>query len=361
MGRILTYLAHSFWPMEAMVRGLEQVSKRPVVRRSVAIYNANDYEACEVCVVFGAKDPINRVIVDQRAYGTPVLVVDLGYLKRGNLVEARANPNTVYWSVNLNGLNGWGDPPRSPMPHDRWQALDIELAPWREGGSHILVCGQKPHDAAIDGINPITFLTQTIAQLQQITDRPIRWRPHPNDATNRRVTIDGAEKSVAATLQEDLQDCYAVVAYNSNSLVEALLAGVPVYVLGPGAVAAGMGYTELTEETIDNPLFPDREQFFADLAYRQWTIPEFEQGLPWLHLMEEEPPTLDTVAPPSRTAPLSTPPHESPTKKRRGRPRNKPQAQTPAETTAAPAVNAPQEEAADAFISPESLLKTVHS
>jgi hypothetical protein len=308
VSRILLYGAHGFLPMEAFARGISTVSALPLIRRGAAIYGANDYEPCTVCIIFGAKSPADRILADQRQHNTPVLVLDLGYIKRGNIVEARENPGQVYWSVNKNGLNGWGDPPRSPMPDDRWQQLGLQLAPWqtppRDG--HYLVCGQKPHDAAIDQINAGEWLINTVVQLRELTAQPIVWRPHPEDPSGRRLPIVTANtrRSGDRPLADDLVGCAGVVAYNSNALVEALVAGVPVYVLGEGATCPDMGHHTLTEKTLAEPLYPKREQFFADLAYRQWTIPEIEQGLPWLHFFdatgEPLPTTVGAVSLPTR-------------------------------------------------------------
>lgn len=348
MGRILVYGGHGFLPIEAMARGIAGVSPSSVVRRGASLYGANDYESCEVCVLFGQKDPMDRVLHDQRGHGTPVLVIDLGYLKRGNLPAARATPTGVYWSVNRNGLNGWGDPPRSPMPADRWKDLNIPIKQWQPAGTHFLVCGQKPHDAAIDGVNPQDWLIATVARVRACTDAPIRWRPHPEDLTNRRLKISGDNitRSVGGPLADDLVDCAGVIAYNSNSLVEALLAGIPIYRLGRGSViSAEMGHTELTPEMLATPSRPDRTQFFADLAYRQWTIPEMEEGLPWQHFFD---PKGSVVVRPASAS------HK--------RSRSKQPASAPLPDSSDPSASSASSEPPpiqDDFLSPESLVTTI--
>lgn len=351
MDRVLAYAGHGFLPMEALISGVEKVSSFPVIRRGTSLYGGNDYERCTACLVFGAKEPVNRVLRDQRDHDTPVLVADLGYIKRGNVPDARADPDNIYWSVNLNGLNGWGGPPRSGMPKDRWRALDIPIAPWQSSGGHYVVCGQKPHDAAIDGVNPQRWLIETVTHLRSLTDAPIRWRPHPDDHTNRRLDIHGQNitKSFGTALAEDLKGAIATVAFNSNSLVESLIAGVPIYVLGGGSVCPDMGHSLLTEDTLSAPLHPERAPFFADLAYRQWTIPEFEQGLPWLHFFA-------ALVSPHNEPPHPVPAPARPRRKRRASPPISPGEDTHVVPTAIPS----SEEFSTNLLSVEALTKTIH-
>jgi len=290
MARVLMYAGHGFLPMVAFQRGIRTVSTLPLVLRGASTYGANDYESCTVGIMFGMKEPLNRMLPDQRAHDTHVLIIDLGYLKRGTVAEARQNPEEVYWSVNLNGLNGWGDPPPSPMPSDRWKSLGLSMARWQDPTEgHFLVCGQKPHDAALGGVQPGQWLVETVSRLRSLTNKQIVWRPHPDDHSSRRLHMaaeTGVRQSKGNLLAEDLKGCAGLIAYNSNSLVEALLAGVPIYPLGPGSVCPTMGHAALTVETIKNPLRPERNQFFYDLAYRQWNIPELEAGLAWSHFFD---------------------------------------------------------------------------
>jgi hypothetical protein len=144
----------------------------------------------------------------------------------------------------------------------RWSSLSIKLAPWRHG-KHILVC--PPGDVwtgAMLGQPAKTWLDGTLAILKGATDRPIRVRTKPLPGQGR-------------PLIEDLQDCHALVTHMSNTAVEAVVAGVPVFVTGRCAAAA-MGKAKL--EDIESPAYPDRAGWVAALAANQWTLDEIRRG-----------------------------------------------------------------------------------
>jgi hypothetical protein len=72
------------------------------------------------------------------------------------------------------------------------------------------------------------------------------------------------------------------VTFNSNSGVEALIDGVPAFCADVGSMIYKIGNRSLI--SIDVPNRPEREQWLADLAYCQWTLPEMESGEAWAHL-----------------------------------------------------------------------------
>lgn len=278
--RVLLYAAHEFPPMAFFAEGIRACGDR-VIWRNPTGYGPGNYEACDVAVIFGLQGGTDAILRDQRARGTPVVVVDMGYVKRGNTIAARQQPHAVYWSVGLNGLNGHADSLTGPMPGDRWRALGVSLQSWRTEGTHVLVCGQRPFDAAIPRIDPSVWARETVTLLQSLTQRPIVFRPHPEDAGHRR--IPHVTYSVHPHLVDDLRNCHAVVAYNSNSLVEAVIAGIPAFALGEGSMVEAV--SEHILDQIEQPSFPDRQQWAHDLAYRQYTWPEFASGLAWRNLL----------------------------------------------------------------------------
>lgn len=78
-------------------------------------------------------------------------------------------------------------------------------------------------------------------------------------------------------MAEDLKGAHALVTYMSNTSVEALLAGVPVFCTGPCA-AASMGLHDLAQ--IEAPYYPDdRQRWFELLAENQWTLKEVAAGM----------------------------------------------------------------------------------
>jgi hypothetical protein len=87
------------------------------------------------------------------------------------------------------------------------------------------------------------------------------------------------------TLDEALLDAHCIVGYDTNALVDAVIAGVPAFNLGPCAVAP-VALQDLSK--IESPIYPDRKQWVANLCYSQWTLDEMRSGLCWEMLQEQQ-------------------------------------------------------------------------
>jgi hypothetical protein len=238
---------------------------------------------CDVAVVFGIRKekvpisyPRGEVIRRQREAGKPVVVLETGYVKRGDGPEA-------YYAAGLNGLNGRADFRNKGRASDRWDQLGVSLTPWSQHGIHILVCGQVPWDASVQHIDYCGWVRQTIAKLNAYTSRHIVFRPHPMAANFNFGPLHGAQISPPGRpFEEDLRGCHTVVTFNSNAAVDAVIAGIPAIAMDPGSMAWDV--TEHDLSRIEFPIKPDRDQWAANLAYSQWTQQEMAQGWAWAHL-----------------------------------------------------------------------------
>ncbi len=209
-----------------------------------------------------------ELIDAQLAAGGRVLVIDRGYVRRKS-----------YWSLGWDGLNGRADFRNKGMNPNRWARIGVELTPYRMTGRSVVVMGQVATDAAVIHVDLPDWVRKTIRRLRSLTDRPIVFRPHPKSPQD--VVMEGAEVHTGH-INDALADAWAVVTFNSNSAVDALIAGVPVFVADEGSMAWEIGCRDLA--AIDAPPFPDRSQWAADLAYAQWTHGEMATGLAWDHL-----------------------------------------------------------------------------
>src|SRR5437899_521382 len=228
------------------------------------------YEPSDIAVVFGvykSKVPISYprglIIAEQRARKLDVVVLETGYINRGD-------EDFNHYAAGFNGLNGRADFRNAYSPNDRAVLLPVVLWPWRVSGEHVLLCGQVPWDASVDHINFNQWLEVTRKTLKDSTDRPVRFRPHPQIA------------KPDMSLEEDLEDCWAVVTFNSNTAVEAAIRGVPVFAEDAGSMAYPISSKDVSK--IDSPDMPERAQWLNDLAYTQWTPQEFREGEAWRHL-----------------------------------------------------------------------------
>ena len=226
-----------------------------------------EYADCDVAVVFGVRKKAvpfshhrGEIIDRHKKKNKPVIVIDSGYVKRND-----------YFMVGLNGLNGRADFKNGSRPSDRWEALEIELKPYRKDGDHILVCGQIPWDASVQDFDHAQWCLDVMEDLRARTKRPIRFRPHPIIATYP-----------LPPLERDMQDAFAVVTFSSNSAVDAVIEGVPVFALDRGSMAWHVANTSL--QWIDMPRKAPREAWACNLAYAQWNLEEMREGKPWRHL-----------------------------------------------------------------------------
>ena len=207
----------------------------------------------------------------QRQAKRNTVVIEKGYIRRD-----------IYYAVGLNGLNGRAFFNNEKCSAARFNQLGVQVKPWRKNGDHIVVAGQVPSDASVQHIDILQWAQDVVYQLKDLTDRQIYYRPHPL-AVSRSRSVNGATFSLR-TLEEDLENAWAVVTFNSNTAVDAALAGIPVFVFDVGSMAWGVANKDL--KLIENPEMPSREQWLNDLAYCQWTLKEMEAGLPWSHIKE---------------------------------------------------------------------------
>jgi hypothetical protein len=240
------------------------------------------YEPSEIAVIFGvykSKVPISfprgEIFRQQRSKNKDVIVLETGYINRGDGLNH-------HYAAGFNGLNGRADFRNQGMPDDRVMILrrqyGLRCLDWRKDGNHILLCGQVPWDASVDHVDYPSWLHFTAGQIKHRSDRPVIFRPHPQ----AKMSLAGCEQSRKATLLEDLENCWAVVTFNSNSSVESIIEGVPAFTFDAGAMAKGVANHWLDQ--IESPQMPDRHQWLADLAYAQWTLEEMKEGKAWAHL-----------------------------------------------------------------------------
>jgi len=246
--------------------------------------HVEDYRPSDVAVVFGvAKWAYKyskhraKIINEQQEKGFKTVVLETGYVKRG---AGEYN----YYAAGFNGLNRAADFKNQGMPSDRWEKLDMSLLPWLwesyRTGTDIILCGQVPHDANVQNIRFQDFLEVSLREIRKYSDRKIIFRPHP---MMRLPPIEDTEYSTGP-LAFDLNRAHALVVYNSNISVDAVIAGVPVFAGNDNTMAWDMCNKDI--RFLENPEYPDRHQWAWDLAYSQWTPDEMREGLTWRHLFD---------------------------------------------------------------------------
>lgn len=130
--------------------------------------------------------------------------------------------------------------------NDRWDALGVELAPWRTGGGEVVILAQRSI-----GTPPVAM--------------PRDWPERAQAATGGRIRRHPGTKP-CTPLEADLAHAREVVTWGSGAAIKALLMGVPVRSDMPNWI----GEQDNTDA--------GRLAMFRRLAYAQWRLDEIASG-----------------------------------------------------------------------------------
>ena len=225
----------------------------------------------------GRMAPNQHIWKSAKKHRKPVIVLEVGGINRGKT-----------WKVGLNGINRdakFGD---TGNDASRAQAIGLEYKPWKTQGEYILICGQ--HDKSLQWQNMPRmshWVMDTIDTIQQHTDMPIIFRPHPRC---KLEAIEHQYKNVYRDEPRHIEGTYddfnlsftkvhAVVSYSSNPGPQAVLNGVPAFV-SPSSLAYDVGNDIDFLHDIVDPIKPDRRQWLNDYAWTEYTIDEIKDGMP---------------------------------------------------------------------------------
>jgi len=168
----------------------------------------------------------------------------------------------------------------------RWDRFRYAIRPWRPNhpNSPIILAGMGPKGASAEGYNPGQWEAEAARIIRRHSKRPIIYRPKPNWLGAPPIPGTQYTRPDSIKLDDQLRDAHAIVSHHSNANVEALMLGVPSFT--EGGIGTTMSLSDLSK--IEYPYFPeDREQFFYDLAWCQWSVAEMREGLAWRYLRDE--------------------------------------------------------------------------
>lgn len=274
-----------YWPGKVAdwarpwLNAIEQGFRRHGLKPILSNYKKANEEPKIKCdlAVFWSYRPI-KIMEQQRANRADFLVMERGYI----------GDRKQWTSLGFNGLNGRADfQLNGSMPGDRWHRYfgDDWLRPWKENGRHILLIGQVVGDASVKNINFRQWLIGMVILIQHYYPGvEIRYRPHPIVLERSPDSVKPIEGTILSTrsLTEDLKDAGCAVTYNSNTGVDAILAGVPTVAVDPGSMVYHLAMHNINEQ----PIRPDRTQWAYNMAYCQWSSEEIQNGDAWEHLKQ---------------------------------------------------------------------------
>ncbi len=165
---------------------------------------------------------------------------------------------------------------------DQYFAATHTLKPWRLKGKNILVL---PPSQATQYIFPKSklWLDHTVRLIKKYTDKNIIIREKPTQqiiGTNNQI-IKPLKFEHTNTIEEELENAFALVTYNSGVTVQATLEGIPVICDQNNAASP---ITNRIEE-INSPLFQPREPWLYQLVHHQYRTREMIDGKVWQSLI----------------------------------------------------------------------------
>ncbi len=260
------------WPYKLWKRKDDQYRSGIALRAAMArdgvrttARRRNRPTPADVAVVWGWRQ--TRMHEPILCSGRCVVIIERGFIQ----------PRKEWYSLAVNGFNGRGRFAPSPDNGERWEKhFAHHLKPWREvGEGYALLIGQVPGDAALHGLDMAEWAQRMTTELLRLGHRVV-YRPHPKGPT---PCPSGAEIS-NRSLEQDLAGASRVVVYNSTTAVESVLAGIPTVTMDIGSVAYPMASHDLSAPLV----CPDRTKWCHDMAWRQWTLEELENGAAWNHI-----------------------------------------------------------------------------
>lgn len=227
------------------------------------VVDREDYSPGNILVTWNRYGHYETIAKRYENAGLSVIVAENGYLGRDWLGKH-------WYALAKSGHNGSGKWPVGTC--ERWNELDIEMAPWRDGGNEIVILATR-HIGVRGVAEPYGWSQDIAAKIARVWRMPVRIRQHPGE--NKCVPLD-----------EDLKNAMAVVSWGSGGALKALLMGIPVVYGFKNWIGADAGTPiDVFLAKAVRP-HPDRHAMFRRLVWAMWTTDEIATGAPFKCLLQ---------------------------------------------------------------------------
>ena len=204
-------------------------------------------------VVWGQEWLTMRTVPEAVRRGRAFWTIDNGYWQPGR-GTSRGYYRFCYRSMSPVLL------PKTPFLRDP----GLRLQPWRTDGGHVLLAMPGVHFGMALGIDVKGWCATIVGEVYAKTQ-----------ALGRELRVRVRDET--RPLKNDLRDCWALVTHSSNVAVDAVIAGIPVFVQ-PTCPAAPVGRLDLD---LANPVTPGRNGWLKSLHSQHFTLADMRNGEAW--------------------------------------------------------------------------------
>jgi len=223
------------------------------------------------CLWAGRMAPNKQIYQHFRSQGKPVIIVEVGALKRN-----------ISWKISVNNITNQGYYGHTEnLDWDRPNLLGIQLKEQIRNNGKILIAAQHHKSHQLANLNSQEdWITQQIKTIQDQTDRDIVVRSHP------RSPLD-----IPSQRPRKLEGTYDDFDFDSNYYC------VVNYSSGPGIQAAIMGTPVITSEySLAHPISNNinrirrlknkaTDQWLTEIAHTEYLVEEIADGR-WISRLE---------------------------------------------------------------------------
>jgi hypothetical protein len=222
----------------------------------------------------------NREIYQHyRSLGRPVIVIDIGSLRRG-----------ITWKVAIDNITAEGYYGHTQdLDWNRPSRLGVSLGTAERSGSHVIIAAQNSASLQVQDLESMeSWIAQQVALIRVHTDRAIRVRPHPRSrlAVSKlpaNVTVEFPRRVSNTYDSFDMRfDCHAMINLNSGPGIQAAVQGVR-----PIVDSSSLAHpVSVSIQDIEKPYDINRDQWLVEICHTEYTVEEISQGL-WLKRLSD--------------------------------------------------------------------------
>jgi len=194
-----------------------------------------------------------------------------------------------YFSLGVNGIGGLSKRLPKNCPDDRLKMLNIDIKDLKINKSgYILFCAQLPWDSQVKSVNYIEWVYNILNMLKK-TKKQILFRYHPLFLKSKKgkkykfkipksIKIDKNK-----ILNNSLKNAYCVISFNSNSLVDSIIQGLPIIACHKMSVVYNLSTKNINGDkyNINNLYIPDKKdiiQTLSNISYMQYNLEELKNN-----------------------------------------------------------------------------------